>query len=252
MPGRTWMCRAYQAVVVPQSTASITSSGSRSLRVWKSSCGLTGSAGCSARSRCARRHAEVASAISARQAVGPGPGPSSSSSARRVGRGVAGQVHLGRVPQPQLGAVQVDLHRAGLPGRRIELRVRHVAADDQQPVAAAHQLPAGSGAEQADRAGHPRFAVVDGGEAEQRRGHPGAEPVGDLAYLVARAQRALPDEHRHPLARRAAPRRPGAPPPPAARSACCSARCWCGSSRARAAVPAPPARPAGPGAGPGR
>ncbi len=85
IPGRTLTCRAYQAVVVPQSTASITSSGRRSLRVAKSSCGLTGWAACSASSRCDCRHAAVAPATVSRQRVGPGPGPRAASSARRVG-----------------------------------------------------------------------------------------------------------------------------------------------------------------------
>src|ERR1019366_7337897 len=63
------------------------------------------------------------------------------------------EVDLVRVAHPDHLAVDVDLHRPGLVEVRQELRVGEAGPDGEQRVAALHQLVAGPGTQQADRAG---------------------------------------------------------------------------------------------------
>jgi hypothetical protein len=79
-----------------------------------------------------------------------------------------------------------------------ELRVREVRPDDQQRVAAGHQLVAGPGAEESDRTGHIGQIIRQDVLAQQRLGHAGAGEVRDLPNLVGRVAGALSDEDRHP------------------------------------------------------
>ncbi len=117
------------------------------------------------------------------------------------GGGVADQVDLDGVAHPDEPAVDVDLHRPGLPVLRQELAVREVRPHDEQGVAVAHHLVAGPGAEQPDGAGDIGQVVGQHVLAQQRLGHPRAGEVGQPPDLLG--------------ARRARPARPGrraAPP----------------------------------------
>ena len=60
---------------------------------------------------------------------------------------------------PIIAAVHVDLHRPRLTVLGQELAVREVRPDDQQGVAVTHQLVAGPGAQQPDRACDERQVV---------------------------------------------------------------------------------------------
>ena len=94
----------------------------------------------------------------------------------------------------------IDLHAARLAFLRQEFRIGKARADHQQRVALRHQFVARLGAEQADRAGHPRQIVGQRGLAEQRLGGAGSEPIGDGDDFVGRVQRAGADQYRDFLA----------------------------------------------------
>ena len=125
---------------------------------------------------------------------------SSGISACSVRFGVADQVDLVGVAHPDPLAGAVDLHRAGLVEVGQELGVGEVGSDGEQRVAVAHQMPAGGGAQQPDRAGHPRQVVGQHVLAQQRLGRAGAQQVGDLGELGDAAARALADQHGHLVA----------------------------------------------------
>jgi hypothetical protein len=112
-------------------------------------------------------------------------------SARRV----ADEVDLGRVAVADQPRVDVDLHRARLPGLGQPLGVREARADHEQRVAALDHVVGRLGAEQTDRARDVGEVVRQHRAAVEGLGHAGAEQLGDLAELRARVLGALPDEH---------------------------------------------------------
>lgn len=66
------------------------------------------------------------------------------------GGGIAQQVHLARVAQPEHSGICVDLDATRLSGRGKKFGVREARADNQKRVATLHKIPAGLGAEQTD------------------------------------------------------------------------------------------------------
>src|ERR1700754_4567131 len=152
-------CRAYQLATEPESAVTIASSGSRSESSQTIRMGLTGLASSRGRRPIARQQSL------ALNRAPPVPDvlldllpPGAIGRARQHGQEplqgrarVAEQVHLRRVTHPGHGAGQGDLHGSGLPELGKELAVRETRADDEQGVAALHQLVARAGAEQADR-----------------------------------------------------------------------------------------------------
>ena len=131
--------------------------------------------------------------------LAPGPvvaAPQPGDQRAERGRRVADQVDLVRVPHPDVPAVDVDLHGPGLAEVGQELGVGEAGAHGQQRVAAPHQLVAGPGAEQPDRAGHVGQLIGQHILAEQRLGHPGAEQFGHLLQLGPGPAGALPGQDR--------------------------------------------------------
>ena len=116
------------------------------------------------------------------------------------GGGVADQVDLVGVAHPDHRRVEVDLHGLRLVERRHELGVRKAGPDGEQRVAAHHHLVAGAGAEQADRARHPRQLVAEHVLAQQRLRYSGAQEVGHPLQLDTGAPSAGAGQDRHPLA----------------------------------------------------
>ena len=115
-------------------------------------------------------------------------------------RGVADEIDLHRIAQRQHVRLDVDLHAARLAFLRQELGIRKARADHEKRVAFRHQLVAGLGAEQTDRAGHPGQIVRQRRLAEQGLGAAGAQLVGDRDDLVGRVERAGADQDRDLLA----------------------------------------------------
>jgi hypothetical protein len=114
---------------------------------------------------------------------------------------VADERDVDRVLRTDLAATDVDLHDLRLTGRRVVLGPRVAAADDQQGVAAAHQVARRGGAEVAHHPAVVRQPLVEHGLAQQRGGDAGTRPLRHRQHLFGRAVRTLADQQRDPLAR---------------------------------------------------
>ena len=113
---------------------------------------------------------------------------------------IAHEIDFHRITQAQHVGLEVDLDAARRAFLRQEFRVGKARADHQQRVALGHHVVTRFGAEQADRARHPRQIVGQHGFAEQRLGDARTELFGDGDDFVGRVQRAGADQDRHFLA----------------------------------------------------
>ena len=199
MPRRIFRSRANQLAQDPESLVMTARSGSRGDSSQATRCGLTGLAGCFARSSSVFHHSLTSSSMVLRHL--PVCFWSKPRQQRPQSfRGVADEGDLHRVADRQHAGINVDLHATRLAFLRQKFGIGESGADHQQRVAFGHQPVAWLGAQQPDRAGHPREFVRQNRLAEQRLGASGGQPVGDGNDLVGRRHGAGTDQHRNLLA----------------------------------------------------
>ena len=112
---------------------------------------------------------------------------------------VSGQAHLHGVPVADVLLIDVDLHRTGVPGRRIELGPGVVGADNQEGVAVRHQVRACGGPQMPHGARHERQILIHIWLAQKTGGDPGAKLLRHGNHLPAGVPGSLPHEQGHPL-----------------------------------------------------
>ena len=97
-----------------------------------------------------------------------------------------------RVTQRDVGAVDIDLHAAGVTRLGQELAIGKGGSNHEKRVALLHQVPAWLGAEKAERPGHKRQVVRYRGFTKQRLGKPGIETLGNGDHLIGRVRAPAP------------------------------------------------------------
>ena len=120
--------------------------------------------------------------------------------AREHAARIADEARFDGIAQPDALPVDIDLHRARLPGLRVVLDVGIARSDDQERVAPLERVLRGRGAEKSGAASGVGAIVGQRRFPEERLDHRRTKPLSDRDEFVAGAERASSRKDADPAA----------------------------------------------------